>query len=327
MSNLIIPPDHHRPPGRNAPVFPTLTQSEKVRRMLEQMAAQVAELDQRAMRDLMPVLRDARRELIAGLRRWLRVMPEGGSRFTAQQKRAALLSIERAMVELAKAEPALRKILFESIEKSGQLASRHLVFEVSRMSAVFGDLVIPQIDTALVLKQGEKLLVKRFRTSAQRYRKRVLEDIKHQFGIGLAKGETFDQLTRRLRRLGGPRGQVPIRGGVPDAAIVSEQIAGGLFRRYRHWAERLVRTEMIHAYNTQHDEAIGVLNADRVEIGQEPLQKRWDASLDRRLCPICSDLDGRVVPHGKPFEPGLDYPPAHPNCRCIVTAWDPEWGD
>jgi MYXO-CTERM domain-containing protein len=50
----------------------------------------------------------------------------------------------------------------------------------------------------------------------------------------------------------------------------------------------------------------------------------WSAILDGKTCPICSGLDGEMVPHGKPF-PGGYKPAVHAHCRCVViTAFIPE---
>jgi hypothetical protein len=50
----------------------------------------------------------------------------------------------------------------------------------------------------------------------------------------------------------------------------------------------------------------------------------WSAILDAKTCPICSGLDGTMVPKGKAF-PGDYRPKVHPFCRCaIVTTFIPE---
>ena len=323
----LIPPGHYRPPGGSAPLYPTTSQQASLRRLLEQIAAEAAELEHGAVAQLVPVLHDARRELIRDLRGWLLRVPEGGLRFTAQRYREALLAIDGTMHELARLRPALRAALTEAQERSGRLAVGHLRFEVARMSAVFGELSIPQLSTAAVLTAGRRQLIPRYRTSAARYAGRVVEDLRHQFGVGLARGETFTELTERLRRLGGPRGLVALRGVAGEPGAVVEDIAEGLFRRYRYWGERVVRTEVMHGYNLQHAQAIDALNRDRIEAGDTPLLKRWDASLDSRLCQMCANLDRRAVPADEPFAPGIPHPPAHPNCRCVVTAWNKRWGN
>ena len=47
----------------------------------------------------------------------------------------------------------------------------------------------------------------------------------------------------------------------------------------------------------------------------------WNAVLDERLCPICSPLNGKIVPKPTSFVStvyGINQPPVHPNCRCAI---------
>ena len=47
----------------------------------------------------------------------------------------------------------------------------------------------------------------------------------------------------------------------------------------------------------------------------------WNAVLDERLCPICSPLNGKIVPKPTSFVStvfGVNQPPVHPNCRCVI---------
>lgn len=66
------------------------------------------------------------------------------------------------------------------------------------------------------------------------------------------------------------------------------------------------------------------------------VQKRWDSQLDRSVCPVCNDLDGKIVAEGESFsgalgvsgfdlDTDLDSPPAHKNCRCNLTIWHEDW--
>ncbi len=47
--------------------------------------------------------------------------------------------------------------------------------------------------------------------------------------------------------------------------------------------------------------------------------KVWNCPLDERSCPICSDLHSTTVPMEDEFPGGVMRPPAHPNCRCVIT--------
>ena len=60
--------------------------------------------------------------------------------------------------------------------------------------------------------------------------------------------------------------------------------------------------------------------------------KRWLTAGDNRVCPICEDLDKKVVPYNKPFETSdgvliFDTEGAHALCRCAVEYMEKETYD
>lgn len=277
-----------------------------------------------AMRAVLPALRAARDELRVDLLAWLKHATDGDQRFTALAKRQALASLDGALERVGELEPAMGAALAKSRKLTGPLAAKNLETEIARLSAIFdgGVPTMPQINTAAVLAQGNKLLWRRHETSARRYAGAVGDDIRQQFAIGVAKGETFEQLVTRLRRLGDPGARK--RGIDPGADAAG--IADGMFRRQKHMADRLVRTEMMNAYNVQHDEAIVQANEQRPEGDDEYLRK-WDAAADLRICPLCRELDGTVATLDGTFRGGIRSPPRHPYCRCVILAWMARWGD
>lgn len=131
--------------------------------------------------------------------------------------------------------------------------------------------------------------------------------------------------------------------GLPLSDLVDELVSLGLFSRER--AELIASTEVTRAYaqaQIQAWQATGVVRA-----------MRWNTVNDERVCPICGPLgglefgedgtlpgsigqqlaNGIVTGLGEPFvHPGgagragrfegqvYDAPPAHPRCRCWVTA-------
>ena len=48
------------------------------------------------------------------------------------------------------------------------------------------------------------------------------------------------------------------------------------------------------------------------------LLKMYDATLDRRTCPRCAKLDGKIRPWGVDFA-GHAEPPLHTRCRCVIV--------
>lgn len=112
---------------------------------------------------------------------------------------------------------------------ASKLATSHLIREVETFSAKFEHSVRPiPFEAASLIAQGNKLMWPKFENSAERYAGQVGDDIRKQLAIGLVRGETIDQLTERLAKLGGPKGYVYTRGrqGSPNAK--AEVIAEGL---------------------------------------------------------------------------------------------------
>jgi SPP1 gp7 family putative phage head morphogenesis protein len=296
--------------------------AQTARALLEQTAAEVASLPGPALRAIGPVLFQAERELAQDLAKWLRTVENGAARFGAQQYRVALVQIRQALRTAKGLNPALFDVLNSAGAEAGSLALGHLARQAEQFSMLFeGSLRPMPIRPAAVLAEGRKALIPRFRASAQRYGEYVTKDIQRELAVGVARGETFDQLTRRLMRHGGPKGMVTVRGIEGDRGAVSEHIAEGLFRRYRSRAETVVRTEVVQAYNVVAHDALAEAHAE-----DPGYLKRWDAALDWRLCPLCRSLDGAVAPVDGLFPGGYKHAPAHPRCRCALTPWHEEWG-
>lgn len=293
------------------------------RALLEQIAAEVAHLPGPALRAMGPVLFQAERELAQDLAKWLRTVEDGAARFTAQQYRVALVQIRQALRTARGLNPALFNVLNDARVQAGALALGHLAREVEKFSMLFEGSVRPMpIRPAAVLAEGRKALIPRFRASALRYGEYVTKDIERELAVGVARGETFDQLTRRLMRHGGPKGMVTLRGIEGDPGAVSEHIAEGLFRRYRARAATVVRTEVINAYNVTAVDAITEAHAE-----DPGFMLRWDAAMDWRSCALCREMDGETAPVGGTFPGGVEHPPLHPCCRCATTPWHAEWGE
>jgi SPP1 gp7 family putative phage head morphogenesis protein len=317
----------------------TRAQAAAVRNLVRENVAAAERVENAAVRPLIEVLLEARKELREDLAKWMATVENPEARFTAHQMRVFLRSIEgtletlgirlNSMLDGRPVASVLDRVMLEALRTGshavGALSVKNLEHEIAKLGHIFGrDLIAPQIDTAAVLARGDKLLLKRYPSSARRYAGKVGEDLRFQISVGVARGETFEQLVQRLRRLGGPSGPVPVRGifGNPNAIV--EDIPEGLFARYESAARRLIRTEMMHAYNIEHVEGIRVLNATR-DPDEPPYLRRCDAAADSRVCPLCRSMDGVIVPVGKDFSPGYGNPPFHPCCRCIELAWRADW--
>jgi SPP1 gp7 family putative phage head morphogenesis protein len=114
-------------------------------------------------------------------------------------------------------------------------------------------------------------------------------------GIGLAQGETVDQIVARVR---GTQAR-----GYED----------GILQTTRRGAEAIVRT-MVNHVSTQAREQTYRENGDVISGVQ------WVSTLDTRTTPICISLDGQVFP----IDEG-PRPPAHPNCRSTTVPVTKSW--
>lgn len=71
-------------------------------------------------------------------------------------------------------------------------------------------------------------------------------------------------------------------------------------------------TESSEAFSHERDRAARKLVEERRIV----VWKVWDASLDRRVCPVCERMHGRAVPAHEDFEEGRPGG-VHPRCRCV----------
>ena len=79
----------------------------------------------------------------------------------------------------------------------------------------------------------------------------------------------------------------------------------------KHYAERLVRTEVNHFHNEADAMAYEEMGLD---------QYVFMAVLDTRTSSVCQGLDGTVL-ELKERKEGVNYPPMHPNCRSTTRAY------
>jgi SPP1 gp7 family putative phage head morphogenesis protein len=290
-----------------------------VRALLQQVSDDIDALPRETLRELVGPLREAQKELEQDLARWLKQAPDGAQRFTAHQYRGFLRQIREAQKAIKALDPSLVSALKSGNVKAAGLSSQWLTKEIARLSQVFGE--VRNIDFPLVTRVLDKnsWLIPRFERSAARYTAQAQDALRRQFAIGVTRGETFDQLTERIMRLDKrPRSFRGLAGGKEK---VVDHMASGIFRGNVANAQRLVRTEMMNAYNAHH--AASFEEASK-EIG-EPLKKRWDASADSRRCVMCREVDGEVVEQDEVFSFGGMHPPRHPNCRCVVIPWMSHW--
>jgi hypothetical protein len=312
------------PPPRHPGHKPTKEQVLAARRMIEQHSHDVANLSRPAFAAMLPILEQAKHEVARDLTRWLAShKDDGAERYTALKLSSQLVALRSSLATVAQLGPQMGSVLGDVRVDSAKLSTTHLVNEIARLSSLFDGVDFrPRVNLAAIIAAGERFLLANHKSSAARYGASVLADIKAELAKGMLLQETVQQMTDRLVRIGGPRGYVVTRGtaGTPDAD--GQYIAEGLFKRYRWWAERIVRDQVAATYTF--NALCGYIEAQRII---PDLQKRWDASVDRRTCRQCAMLDGTVVPLYAMFPGGVDGAPLHSCCRCRTGAWREHWSE
>lgn len=295
------------------------------------VAEDIARMERKALAALVPAMAAAQRELAADLQKWITKLGPNAAeqKFTAAKIRQVqiLLGVAEAragIITTGKTYKDFHQVAAQAVlttmkqQVPHKLALQTLESQLDTLRAKFADLPGPQLVHAAFMAQGDNLVIDRFAKSANRYAGQVKDDLKLQFGIGLAKGETLQQLAKRIANLSGFQTAVD----ASHAPSAANAMAGGLTKRYKNWADRLVRTEMNNAYN--YSAAKGIREAHDLD---DRIMMVWDASLDKRVCDYCRTLHKTKAKPGGTFMHGLKQPPAHPNCRCAVVAWMDEWDD
>lgn len=152
------------------------------------------------------------------------------------------------------------------------------------------DLVLPTAVQLAALVSKTPFMGKLMRDWAKKLAKDDLDRIMAQIRIGLAAGETAEQIARRV---------------VGSAALSG---ADGVVEITRNNARAITRT----AVNTMSNEARKAVFTNNTDVFEEEV---YVATLDSRTTPICRSLDGNRYPIGEG-----PYPPQHWGCRSVRVA-------
>lgn len=239
-------------------------QGEELAHLQDAQAAAVLRLAQESRREL----REAYEALVAS----------GGDKatpYTAQQMRIMLAQSERVVL-------TLRQRLDEAFTKqkalAGEKALKHLLQVLRAQEPNFKDAGSRVELRALArLSAPDGLLLHRY--SLDRYGAELLDAIQRELGLGLLRGQSIPDITRRIA---GTDGSV---------------FAGRL-----HRAELIARMECNGAYNAQHLAALEEAAAELDDPdAEDPLMRRADEHLDARSHPFSSAVDGLVAEIRKPW--------------------------
>lgn len=162
-------------------------------------------------------------------------------------------------------------------------ASLREMYQQSRLAggflSNFGKAYIPDIVTLQTKAAGSKTLGEYMSKLYDTYEK----GLKDVLVNGIVRGDSYQTMINNLTR---------------QTNITARK------------AQLLVRTEANSIFN----------ESVKTVIKDNPLVKgyRFRAVLDRRTSKICQQHDGDYIPKDQ-IQPGINYPPLHPNCRSTVT--------
>lgn len=166
-------------------------------------------------------------------------------------------------------------------------------------------------------------LLRSVQTSAHRYGSAMIEQFEAHMRAGMVTGLDQRQMVELLTGHGGPTGVVSMRARYAAGVVTvthTEDIPEGLFRRYRWWAQRIVRTETARAYNAAQLETYRQMRRDFPD-----LQKKILATFDNRTAMDSVLVHGQVRDLDGYFQDGAgrvyQAPPARPNDRETVIPW------
>lgn len=289
----------------------TKRQEALVQNTLQNAVVAVRDIPNAALASFLPRLQEAQKLLLRDLKAF-ELLENGAERYTAHKLRATIVQLDAAMREIASLGPSMATTLSVYGGKAGLAGLNAMESQLAAMDALFtGSMVPVSIDRAAVLSRGEKMLINRYPRSAARYSGWIGDEVRRKLTVGVLRQQSIGEVTNALFE------EIP-----------------KVFKTAKFNAHRLVRTEIMHSYNTLHYE--GLLDAHGED---DEIKMRWDASYDLRRCPACGDLDGRVVEVAGEFtaswvtKTGIakssthQRPPAHPQCRCVLVPWMDDWPD
>lgn len=290
----------------------TKRQREIIERTLRHAVSAVRTIPEAALLEFVPQLLQARQILEAELKAWS-MKQDGEKRYTAHVRRSALRQIEGTLEEIQRLGPSMASTLATSGGIAGAAAIDAMEGQLIAMDAIFSGAAVPlSIDRAAVLAKGDRLLIRKYPSSAKRYAGDAMKMVKGILSRGVLRQQSIFEATQTMM------------GDIPKA-----------FDSMKFRAQRLVRTEVMNSYNFHHLESLIDAHEEDSDV-----RMRWDASFDFRRCPECADLDGKIVDveygkfkanwktvSGKRMSSTNRRPPIHPNCRCVLVPWIDDWGE
>ena len=260
-------------------------------------------VEKNGVEPVLDMLESARRDLSIEL---LKLAKQGKlGRFTYIMKKQAEIQINGMIKTL---EKNINKHGLKNMNDMSDMAYHDTIENLSRLDKLFTGVVTPlSIEEAGYLDyirgKTSGSLMRGFQNSVRRY--------------GLENIGNFERIMRQglLQK--------------KDPFTVMHEIAGemGGMKQSSYKAERIVRTELVNAYNTSSATSI---KESRKSLPD--LKNQWIAHIDDRTCPACRNLHLQIHNIGAPFTGRIgkrivtvSHPTIHPNCRCTIVPYRDAW--
>lgn len=277
----------------------------------------VVALSDPELKAVMPALYDLRDKMADSLRSFLKG-EQVASEYTMHKHRALLAQLDDAIKTAHRELPSaalsdLKRESFGAAKIGVKKLERMIIEGEKKYAGAVSSLNIP---VAKVLTNVKRTMMGRYETKSDKYAGDVGRRIRNELAVGVLKGETVGEMTKRIMGAGHYA-----RTAKKGVTAVAEEMANTTIFKAKHEAERLVRTEIVNAYTESQIESL--YEAEEDDPGY---QKMWDAASDKRVCLDCYALNGVVVDLNHNFRGGVQGPPLHPNDRCCIVPWHKGWG-
>lgn len=203
----------------------------------------------------------------------------------------------------------LRENLINSTQNASERALDHTLSQTSGLDlANLGAPALEGVDKDRILASTKRFMRPRIAKMSEQAASGLYDRTRAMFFRGVLEGDTIEGLGARI---GGPLAR--------DAGSFAEGVGAALLLSLRSDLDRKIITETMEAYNATARYTIASLANGNPQL---VWFKRWDSSLDMKVCPVCRELHGDIRPLEKDFRGGGGSgPPRHPRCRCILTCW------
>lgn len=266
-----------------------------VERIIERADAQLRQAEGQQLARLRDIVNRAYRDLEAEIRRrWPAALAEanGMPRTFAEARARVLLQQLEAYMQALQWGTASTGVpgIMRDVITLGQQAGGHTA---AQLLAAFDPTFAAglAIATARIDFRAVEAALTNTEARLARYSADAIRGIELSVVDGLVRGEGGAKVARRIRDV--LRGD----GRSPDAGLYAQ-------------AKTIARTELANARHLATDARYADANVDLVQ---------WYATLDERTCRYCA------ARHGKVYRRGEVTLPAHPNCRCWLAPFRPDW--